>query len=490
MTPGLVRTYLVATSIAAGTLAGFSHPSLWRASVLACLGGLLTTVRRRPCAALAGALLLSAAVGWGNVSLRAAAGGAVSKMARAYPVCGFTARIVEDVGWLGVLAAIERADCSGSKPYLGGGLVAFDGRGEAGALAAGRGLLAPLDSDDARDVARLRLGAQAAIHDSSVQTVAGPAGVFAVASAFRSALRRATAAAPDRAGALLRGLTIGDTDDLDPATIERFRRTGLSHIVAVSGSNLAIVVGALVLLCGPLGHRARVAVAAAGITLFVLIVGPEPSVLRAAGMGAIGLLALALGRRAEPVHALGLALAALLVLRPSMVFSAGLHLSALATLGIVLWADPVARRFGRLPRPLALGLALTLTAQAAVAPLLVGVFGQLSLAGPLANVLALPAVPSATILGFAAGAAELVSPGMASILARVAGLPAGWILWVADGLGDRPWAAIVTARWWGAVAALPVAVGLFAAALRRDAPHRSPPTGSEQPERHGKAPAP
>lgn len=468
MIPGLLRTYLATASIAAGTLWGFSQPSVWRACLLGCIGGLATMVRRVPLAALAGALLLSGAVGWGNVSLRDTTAFALSEMSRAYPLCSFTARIVEDAGWLGVLVAIERADCSGFEPYTGGGVVAFDGAGDqAGAIIAGRGLLAPLEPADARDIARERLGAQAAVHDPTIHTVAGPSGAFALASAFRLALRRATARGDDRAGALLRGLTIGDTEGLDAATIERFRRTGLSHIVAVSGSNLAIVVGSLVVACGPLGHRARVAVAAVGIILFVLIVGPDPSVLRAAGMGAIGLLALALGRRAEPVHALGLALAALLVLRPSMVFSAGLHLSALATLGIVLWAEPLARRLGWLPRPLALGLAVTLSAQAAVAPLLLGVFGQLSLAGPVANALVLPAVPPATILGFAAGAAELVAPGIATLLARAAGLAAGWILWVADGLGDRPWAAIATARWWGAVAAVPVAAGILAGALRR-----------------------
>ena len=487
----MLRTYLAAASIAAGTLCGFFYPSVGRASLLAGLGALLATVRRLPLVAFSGALLLSAAVGWENVSLRDTSSAALGVMADAYPVCSFTARVVEDAGWLGVLAAVKRADCSGFGTYRGGGLMIFDdSAGEAGAVIAGRGILAPLGPQDARDVARERLGAQAAVHDARFHIIARPSGLFAPAAAFRSALRRATASEGPRTGALLRGLTIGDTDDLDPVTIERFRRTGLSHIVAVSGSNLAIVVGALVLASGLLGHKARVFVAGAGITLFVLIVGPDPSVLRAAGMGAIGLLALALGRRAEPLHALGLALAVLLLLRPSMVFSVGLHLSALATLGIVLWTDPLARRLRCLPRPLALGLAVTLAAQAAVTPLLLGVFGQLSLAGPLANVLVLPAVPPATILGFAAGAAELLSPTVATLLVHPAGLAARWILLVADGLASRSWATLTVPRWWGVPAALPVVGALVGAALRRSGPRSTPDVDREVAVGHGDRPDP
>jgi competence protein ComEC len=339
-------------------------------------------------------------------------------------------------------------------------VVVDDPMGDSGAEITGRGLLESLD-DDPFDRQRRRLGALAVLHASEVEL--GPVGSppLAVAAAVRRGLRRATESLDARRGALVEGLTIGDVSGFDPVTIERFRSAGLSHLVAVSGSNVAIVLGALGLLVRRLGSRCRLVLGLAALGMFVVVVGPEPSVLRAAGTGAIGLAALASGRRAEPLHALGVALLVVLAARPAMVHLVGLHLSVAATVGIVLWSHPIAGRLARLPRWAALGCGATVAAQIAVAPVLVVAFGRLPVAGPAANLLALPAVPPATVLGVAAGVIGAMWPAAGALAARLAEPLAGWILWVGDAFGRPSWASVEVPRWSGWAAALPLIVAAY-----------------------------
>jgi competence protein ComEC len=137
-----------------------------------------------------------------------------------------------------------------------------------------------------------------------------------------------------------------------------------------------------------------------------------------------------------------------IALRPAILYSAGLHLSAAATAGILLWTRPFARRLP-FPAPIALGLAVTLSAQLATAPLIAGLFGQLSIAGPLANLLALPAVPPATVLGLGAAVAGTLSPSLGQALARAAEPFVGWVLFVARVLGRPSWSAVTVPNWSG-----------------------------------------
>jgi competence protein ComEC len=255
--------------------------------------------------------------------------------------------------------------------------------------------------------------------------------------------------------------------------IESFRRAGLSHLVAVSGSNLAILLGALALVFRKLDHKLRVAAAGAAIALFVLIVGPQPSVLRAAAMGTVAVAAMGWGRRTEPLLALGFGVLAVVLWRPALVFSVGLQLSAAATGGIVLWTKPLAERMPWLPVPIRVALAATLAAQVAVAPLLVATFGQLSLVAPLANLLAFPAVAPATILGLAGGALAAVHPGLGIAVGHLASLSAGWILFVAGRLGPLTWASIDLPRWTGYVLGVPVAVLVVTTLVRSSQPSRT-----------------
>jgi competence protein ComEC len=185
-------------------------------------------------------------------------------------------------------------------------------------------------------------------------------------------------------------------------------------------------------------------------------------------MAGIALFAVATGRRSDPLVVLGLALIVVVALRPGLVFSAGLQLSAGATLGIILWTAQLTRRLSFLPRPLALALSATLAAQFAVSPIIVAIFGQMSLIGPVANLVAFPAVAAPTVLGLAAGVIDIVAPGPGRAVAAVAEPFARWILFVAHALGQPSWAAVALPSWSALLLALPVIAAALWASLDYD----------------------
>jgi competence protein ComEC len=410
----------------------------------------------------AGMAALACALGSWGAEPRCQAEAALREMAHAAPQCDFRGRVLEGAGGLGTLVAIEEARCDGFAEVVDPGVAVLDGAvGDAGGAVGGRGVLLPL-GDDGFDRARSLIGAHAHLDAAAIE-VRRPDGLYGVAATVRRGMRTATRALDERRAGLLRGLAIGDVSVIDEETELTLRRAGLAHLLAVSGSNVAIVLTAVGAATGWLSARLRTAGAAAALALYVLVVGPDPSVLRAAAMGGIGVAAHALGSRAAPLQALGLALVVLIALRPGLVFSIGLHLSVAATAGIVVWGQPLAQHLAaRLPRAAAAALAATLAAQAAVAPLLVGTFGELSIAGPLANSLALPAVPPATVLALAAGVVAPLYPAAGGAVARLAEPFAAWILWVGGVVGKASWAAATLPKWvaWplgAAVAALAVA---------------------------------
>lgn len=461
----LARLWLAAAALSAGAFLGVSSRPGWVAPALALPAG-AALGRRRSRLAVVGLCVVAFVLGWVGASQRAR-GSPVESMAARVPRCTLSGTVTESAGGLGTVAAVERARCSGFDEVSEAGVVMFDDEvGDAGSRFVAEGWLIPL-GEDRFDVARRRLGAHASLDAIEVELAPPPPGLMRVASLVRRGLVHATASLDPRRAALLRGLAIGDTRALEPATTESFRRAGLSHLVAVSGSNVAIVLGAVGFALRGLSLNVRVLAALGALLVFVLVVGPEPSVLRAAYMGGVGLLALAWGRRAEPLHALALALIAVIGTRPHMIFSVGLHLSAMATAGLVLWSRSVARWLSFLPRALGLGLGATLAAQAAVAPVLVATFGELSLAGPMANLFAMAAVPPATVLGLTAAVAGSVSVALGRFVAGVAGPFVAWILGVGELFGGPAWATVELPRWWGLVLAVPVLICALVA-LRND----------------------
>jgi competence protein ComEC len=297
----------------------------------------------------------------------------------------------------------------------------------------------------------------------------GPEWTQLAAGALRAGLQAACAALPTEPGGLLPGLVLGDTSDLDPALEEDFRTTGLTHLVAVSGANVAIVLGVVLLAARWLRVGPWPGAVLAGLALvgFVILVRPSPSVLRAAAMGAIGLLALATGRTRAAAAALAAAVVVALLLDPALASSVGFSLSVLATGALILlaprWRDTL--RAAGVPPGVAEALAVPAAAQVACAPVIAALSGQVSLIAVPANLLAAPAVAPATVLGVGSAVVSPFWPDGAGALAWLASWPARWLVWIAHTgamvpVGSIPWAA----GWAGAVLLAAVLGAVFVAA--------------------------
>lgn len=439
MDGALARIWLTAGGLWVGTTYGWSRgfgpPALIAGLAAACA----LALRRRPSARLVAIISVAVVLGAVGAGLRAQRVSPLEAMAHDVPSCTLSGRVIEATG-LGTLTAVRHLACDGRAGVDRPGNVFLDIRGHPGGTVRATGWLIPL-TEEPFDAARRRAGGDAAFAPTTIDVHSPHGGVFALAASIRTGLQRATATLDPRAAALVQGLTLGDTDSLDPASVERFRRAGLAHLLAVSGTNVAIVLGTVAWAARRLPHKLRIAAGAVTLALFVLVVGPDPSVLRAAAMGGIGLAALSMNRTAEPLYALGLALIVLVGARPALVGSVGLQLSAAATAGIVLWSGGLARRLP-LPGLLSVPLAVTLAAQAGVAPILIGTFGELSVIAPVANLLAVPAVAPATVLGIGAGLLGAARPALGAVAARPIAPFASWILWVGDICGEPAWAAI------------------------------------------------
>ncbi|HWM05061.1 MAG TPA: ComEC/Rec2 family competence protein, partial [Actinophytocola sp.] len=292
-----------------------------------------------------------------------------------------------------------------------------------------------------------------------------------VAQELRSGLRDAAGVLDPEPAGLLPGLVVGDTDTLSRQVEEEFKTAGLAHLLAVSGTNLAIVCVAVLLLLRAIrvGPRGAAAGAMLALVAFVVLAGPEPSVLRAGVMGAVGLLALAIGRERAALPALGTAVVVLVLWDPAMAVSFGFALSVLATAGLVLlaprWADRLAAR--GVPRGLAEALAVPAAAHLVTAPVVAGMAGQVSLVAVLANLLAALVVAPATVLGVLAALVAPVWPWLAELLVRLAGPEVDWLILVARHGSRVPGAAIDwPSGWWGGLLLLGC-VSLLVVVLRR-----------------------
>ncbi len=282
----------------------------------------------------------------------------------------------------------------------------------------------------------------------AVSVVAAAGGVFAAADAVRERFRAATEPLWPDARGLVPALVVGDTSQTAPDLTAVMLETGLSHLSAVSGTNVTFVLAAVVWLCGLVGvpRRWRPLVAAVGLLAFVILARPEPSVVRAAVMGLVGLLALSTSRRRAGIPSLAAAMVALLVWDPWLSRSYGFALSSVATLGLLVLAQPwghaIARRLPGPLKPLGPVLAIPVAAQAVCAPIVVPLQGSVSLVAVLANLLAAPFVAPTTVAGVGVALVSVVWVPGATWLAWVAALPAQAIAAVARRCADLPFGSI------------------------------------------------
>lgn len=272
-----------------------------------------------------------------------------------------------------------------------------------------------------------------------------PSAVQRVAGHLRKGLRAAVAPLPEAERGLLPGLVVGDVSGLTGEVRADFRTVGLTHLTAVSGTNCSIVVGAVLLLAARLrlGARAAPVLAAIALVGFVVLARPSPSVLRASVMGSIGLLALATGTRRTALPALCSAVLLLLLVDPDLAGTPGFALSVLATAGLLVlappWTDALSRR---LPRALAAAVAVPAAAQVACGPVVVAISSQLGLLTVPANLLAVPAVAPATVIGVVAALLAPVALPLAQAVAWLGWLPTAWLVAVARVGSDLPGAAV------------------------------------------------
>jgi len=279
----------------------------------------------------------------------------------------------------------------------------------------------------------------------AVEVLGPPSRVQRVAGHLRAGLREAVEPLPDDAGGLLPGLVVGDTSRLPADLRDDFATVGLTHLTAVSGTNVAIVLAAVLALAGGLGVglRARPVVAGLALLAFVVLVRPSPSVLRAAAMGSVGLLALASGGRRRAVPALAAAVLVLVLVSPELAGSPGFALSVLATGGLLVLAPPWRQALARrLPGWLADALAVPAAAQLACGPVVVALAGTVGLLSVPVNLLAVPAVAPATVLGVAAALLAPVAMPLAQAAAWLAWLPTAWLVGIARVGADLPGAEL------------------------------------------------
>jgi len=262
-----------------------------------------------------------------------------------------------------------------------------------------------------------------------VERVEGAGPLFAIGNRLRARVERLTGGGS--AGmALLRGFLIGDTSNLSARDLDALRRSGLTHFVAVSGSNVALFLMGWWVVTAPLGlgSRRRFLLGLIGLAVFVVVTRWEASVLRASVMAGLLLGGAAAGLAIDGWMALGAAVAGLLLVSGHLAADIGFQLSVAATAGILLGAGAVGRRR---PRWAWTVLAATVSAQLAVLPILLWHFGTIPLLSPLANLLAAPLVSAATIAG-AVGVVTGLEPivdiaaGLAGIVLGVSHLAEAW----------------------------------------------------------------
>jgi competence protein ComEC len=349
-----------------------------------------------------------------------------------------------------------------------GGVTARWPRSPTGAEVRVAGRLRRLGAGDAQE---RRRGAHAELFVERLAPTGARRG--GIAGALDAVRRRAEAALsrglPAPEAALARGMVLGQDDALSEERREDFRTSGLAHLLAASGTNVALL-SALVLALATaagLGLTPRLVLALLAIAAYVPLAGGGPSIQRAGVMGAAGLLAVLAGRPASRWYAVLLAAAATLALNPRSLADVGWQLSFAAVIALLAVGPAIAATFRKaMPGPIAEALALTAAATLGTAPLVALHFGRVSVVSVGANLLAAPVVAPVMWLGAVAAVIGQALPGLAALAAALAGPPLAYLDWLAGAAARMPWAdATLALSPPGAVAAY-VALGCVALALR------------------------
>ena len=270
------------------------------------------------------------------------------------------------------------------------------------------------------------------LNRAQVLAFASAHGTVRLANRLRDVVLRGTSPLPPATRALLAGFLLGDTRGVPDDLVAAYRGSGLSHLLAVSGENVAFTLA----LFGPLLRRLalgpRTIVAVAIVLMFATMTRFEPSVLRATALAVVALGSSFVGRPASSLRALGLAVIVLLVLDPFLIHSVAFLLSCGASAGIAVLSGPIRARL-RGPAWLRDPFAVSLAAQVGVTPVLLATFGTVPVVTPLANLLAAPAAEAVGVYGMLASAVGGIVPALAPVLQQPSAILIAWITTVARG---------------------------------------------------------
>jgi competence protein ComEC len=411
------RTVLVlAAAVVAGARLGWSTPMWCLVAVV-----VVALVGRHPAAvAVAGFLLAGTLASWAWNGLDPPAPAIVARPAVLLgdPVdVGGPVRVELRMGRRHVEAWARGAPAARLRPRLAGEHIWV------------RGTLRPVTPQARRRLAARHIAARLNVEEVGEWR---PGSVASrAANVTRRTLDRGARPLDREVRSILLGVLVGDVREQDDELAEAFRAAGLSHLLVVSGGNLAFLLAVLGPVLVRLGLRARFAATVGVIAFFGLLTRWEPSILRASAMAALACGAFTVGRPSSRIRLLSLAVILVVLFDPLLVHSLSFRLSVAATAGIALLAAPLARRL-RGPTWVRDPLAVTIAAQVGVAPVALPAFGGIPLASLPANLLAVPAAAPLTAWGFVGG-----------LLAGVAGPPFdGWL--------HVP--SVLLARWLGFVA--------------------------------------
>lgn len=272
------------------------------------------------------------------------------------------------------------------------------------------------------------------------------------ASGFILKLRKAALGQFDQikinpqARALLEAILLGERSDNSLNEVS-FRKSGLSHLLAVSGSHLSLLAGFVALLFGNVvGRKARIVMAVVVCVIFHVMSGAQDSSLRAILMLILGSFTLLGTRRTDPLHILGLGGSALIIQNPLLALSLGFQLSCAAIVGIYLLLPLVKAWFSSLlpylPNFLVSALSMSLLGQISTVPLAVPVFSEISLVAPIANILAVPVMTAALYISVVGTCALPLLRPLGIILIKTSEIFLYLLIWIAESCADQRWAVI------------------------------------------------
>ena len=242
---------------------------------------------------------------------------------------------------------------------------------------------------------------------------------------------------------LVIGVVLGDDTGLEAATTKNMRASNLTHLTAVSGEHVALVLAATLTLCGPLPVRLKTLIGLFTLVGLVLLVQPSGSVLRAAAMGSVQLVGLSAGRQASALPAWAAGAIVLLLIDPWQACDWGFALSIAATGGLIMLAPGIERQLGRvMPTFFAQLAAIPLAAQLACGPLLIALNPHISMWGVVANMLAAPVVAVVTYTGLASTALATLLPSLAQLLVLPALWGCAWLECIAHFFAHLPGAQV------------------------------------------------